>query len=216
MTQNKTTKEGRVGAANKQIILTAAEHEFAKNGFKGTRIQQVADRAGLPKTNVLYYFKSKENLYFAVLEQILDLWNSTFDKATSDDDPAEVLARYITEKMEFSLTRPEASRIFALEIINGAPNLTGFFKEQQVNWMKGRVELVQSWIDQKKIDTDNAHYLLFHIWACCQHYADFAAQITQLQGQEMGRVEYQKATKSLISLILKGCGLKVPASYLAS
>lgn len=216
MTQNKTNKEGRVGAANKQLILTAAEHEFAKNGFKGTRIQQVADSAGLPKTNVLYYFKSKENLYFAVLEQILDLWNSAFDKATCDDDPAEVLAHYITEKMEFSLTRPEASRIFALEIINGAPNLTGFFKEQHVEWMRGRVKLVQDWIDQKKLDTDDAEYLLFHIWACCQHYADFAAQITHLQGKEMGRLEYQKATKSLISLVLKGCGLTVPNRYTAS
>jgi TetR/AcrR family transcriptional regulator len=213
MMQNKTTKEGRVGAANKQLILSAAEHEFAKNGLKGTRIQQVADRAALPKTNVLYYFKSKENLYLAVLEQILEIWNSAFDNATSDDDPADVLSHYIAEKMEFSLTRPEASRIFALEIINGAPNLTGYFKKQHIDWMHGRVALVQSWIDQGKLDTDNAEYLLFHIWACCQHYADFAAQITHLQGQEMGRVEFEKATKSLISLILKGCGLNVPAKY---
>lgn len=213
MNDYKTNKEGRVGAANKQLILAAAEHEFAKNGLKGTRIQQVADRAGLPKTNVLYYFKSKENLYLAVLEQILELWNSAFDRATSEDDPAETLAHYVAEKMEFSLVRPEASRIFALEIINGAQNLTGFFKEQHVAWMQGRVDVVQSWIDQGKIETKSAQFLLFHIWACCQHYADFAAQITQLRGKQMGREEYALATKSLIELILKGCGLNVPSRF---
>lgn len=213
MTQNKTIKEGRVGAANKQLILSAAEKEFARNGLKGTRIQQVADRAGLPKTNVLYYFKTKENLYLAVLEQILDLWNSVFDEATSDDDPAEVLARYIHEKMEFSLTRPESSKIFALEIINGAPNLTGFFKERHVKWTQGRVSVVNEWIKQGRLKTHDAEYLLFHIWACCQHYADFAAQITHLQGKEMGRDEYDRATRALISLILTGCGLVVPNNY---
>lgn len=213
MTQNKTTKEGRVGAQNKQLILAAAEQEFAKNGFKGTRIQQVADRAQLPKTNVLYYFQSKEGLYLAVLEQILELWNSAFDQATSLDDPAEVLANYITEKMEFSLTRPEASKIFALEIINGAPNLSGFFKEQHIAWMTGRVNVVQAWIDQGKLNTCDPEYLLFHIWACCQHYADFSAQITQLKGKKMERLEFAKATRVLIKLILNGCGLTVPEKY---
>ncbi|GAA6185938.1 MULTISPECIES: TetR family transcriptional regulator C-terminal domain-containing protein [Alteromonadaceae] len=213
MTDNKINKEGRIGAANKQLILNAAEHEFAKHGFKGTRIQQVADRAQLPKTNVLYYFKSKENLYLAVLQQILELWNSVFDEATKDDDPAEVLARYIKDKMEFSLVRPEASRIFALEIINGAPNLYGFYKDQHAAWMKGRVEVIKHWMDEGKIQVSNAHYLLYHIWACCQHYADFAAQITHLEGKEMDRAEFENATKSIISLILKGCSLDIPEQY---
>ncbi|WJG11219.1 TetR family transcriptional regulator C-terminal domain-containing protein [Aliiglaciecola sp. LCG003] len=213
MTKNKTNKEGRVGAANKQLILRAAEQEFAKNGFKGTRIQQVADSAGLPKTNVLYYYKSKENLYLAVLEQILTLWNSAFDLATTEDDPAEQLAHYITEKMEFSLTRPEASKIFALEVINGAPNLKEFFKEYHVVWMEGRAQVIQGWIDQGKIHTSDPYYLLFHIWACCQHYADFSAQIVQLKGKEMERQEYAKATRALIQLILNGCGLQVPNKY---
>ena len=213
MTEKKTNREGRVGAYNKQLILTAAEQEFAKNGYKGTRIQHVADRAQLPKTNVLYYFQSKEKLYLAVLEQILDVWNSAFDEATAFDDPAEVLANYIAEKMELSLTRPEASKIFALEIINGAPNLSGFFKERHIEWMDGRVNVIQAWIDQGKLDTDDPYYLIFNIWACCQHYADFSAQITKLRGKKMERLEYSQATSSLIKLILSGCGLQVPERF---
>jgi len=208
------SKQGRVGTQNKQIILAAAEQEFAKNGYNGTRIQHVADRANLPKTNVLYYFKTKEGLYLAVLDQILGLWNSAFDHATAEDDPAEVLAHYIAEKMEFSLTRPEASKVFALEIINGAPNITGYFKEQHVKWMEGRIEVIQAWIDSDKLTTSNAYYLLFNIWACCQHYADFAAQISNLKGSAMDRSDFSDATHSLIKLILNGCDLDVPKQYL--
>ena len=213
MIKTKKNKDGRIGAQNKALILAAAEKEFALNGYKGARIQQVADRANLPKTNVLYYFKSKHELYTAVLEQILTLWNSAFDIASIDDDPALVLARYIAEKMEISRTKPEASKIFALEIINGAPNLNLFFKEQHVNWMQGRVEVIQHWIDHGKINTPDPHFLLYNIWACSQHYADFSAQITELQGKAMDAEEYSRATKALISLVLNGCGLKVPKEY---
>ena len=213
MTSQKTIKQGRVGTQNKQIILAAAEVEFAKNGYKGTRIQQVADRAKLPKTNVLYYFKSKEGLYLAVLEQILGLWNSAFDHATAEDDPAEVLAHYIAEKMEFSLSKPEASKVFALEIINGAPNLTGFFKQQHIKWMEGRIDVIQAWIDNDKLETTNAYYFLFHIWACCQHYADFAAQISNLRGGPMNKTDFAEATRCLIKTILTGSGLIVPKQY---
>ncbi len=213
MRQQNINKQGRVGTQNKQLILAAAEQEFAQNGYKGTRIQQVADRAKLPKTNVLYYFKTKEGLYLAVLEEILGLWNSAFDHATEDDDPAEVLAHYISEKMEVSYTKPEASKIFALEIINGAPNLTGFFKEQHIKWMQGRIDVIQSWIDSGKLSTNNAYYFLFNIWACCQHYADFSAQISHLRGSAMDRTDFNDATKSLIKLILNGGGLDVPKQY---
>lgn len=213
MAESKTVKEGRISAQNKIRILQAAEREFALKGYQGTRLQQVADRAGLPKTNVLYYFKSKERLYLALLEQILSMWNSVFDMATSEDDPAKVLAGYITEKMEFSRTKPEASKIFALEIINGAPNLNKFYRDQHLGWMDGRVAVIKSWMEQGKIITQDPYYLLFHIWACSQHYADFGAQITALKGSQMSKNEFADATLSLIQLILSGCGLNIPLEY---
>ncbi|MCC2615733.1 TetR/AcrR family transcriptional regulator [Aestuariibacter halophilus] len=213
MTAQKTNKEGRIGAQNRARILAAAEQEFALHGYNGTRLQNVADRAQLPKTNILYYFKSKEGLYLAVLEQILTLWNSAFDVATVDDDPALVLANYVAEKMEISRTKPEASKIYALEIINGAPNLSKFYKEQHVDWMDGRVALLQAWIDQGKLSVKDPYYLLFNIWACSQHYADFQAQIAALRGKGMDKQDFSDATKALIHMILSGCGLSVPDKF---
>jgi TetR/AcrR family transcriptional regulator len=209
----KEPKSGAIRQHNRQKIITAAERAFAEHGFKGTSVQKIADRAGLPKTNVLYYFNSKQELYIAVLEQILSLWNSAFDNATAEHDPAEVLAQYIADKMHLSETKPEVSKIFALEIINGGQNLTDFFRDNHESWMKGRVEVIQQWIDSGQIRTEDPYYLIFHIWACSQHYADFSSQISQLRGNKMTSDDFSIATKSLIHMILTGCGLSVPARY---
>ncbi|WP_340678383.1 TetR/AcrR family transcriptional regulator [Paraglaciecola sp.] len=210
MKQRQYQKDDTIGTINRHKILTAAEQEFALHGFAGTRVQHIADRAQLPKTNVLYYFKSKEGLYLALLEDILSLWNGQFDDATAEDDPATVLAKYIRDKMEISRTRPHASKIFALEIINDAPNLSSFFKSQHSSWMRGRVNVIQQWIDAEKLSVKDPYYLLFNIWATCQHYADFSTQITELRGKPMGTADYADATQNLVELILVGCGLKVP------
>lgn len=202
-----------VGEKNKQVILKAAEKAFAQQGFKGTSVQQVADAASLPKTNVLYYFKTKQDLYQAVLEQTLSLWNSRFDAATEQDDPAETLADYISEKMEMSRTHPLLSKIFAMEIINGAPNLNPYFNDEHLSWMQGRVKIIEAWIAQGKMKPVDPHYLLYNIWASTQHYADFSTQITRLRGQRMRKNDFQNATRTLIAITLTGCGLTVPPRY---
>ncbi len=206
-------KEQSIGAINRNKILSAAEKEFAMHGFKGARVQHIADRAGLPKTNVLYYFKSKESLYLALLEDILRLWNSRFDEATVNDDPAQVLADYIADKMAISRNRPDASKMFALEIINGAPNLNDFFKDQHAKWMEGRVQVINQWIERGKLNKTDPYYLLFNIWATSQHYADFSAQINELRGRAMSQNDFVDATNNLIKLILTGCGLTVPNEF---
>lgn len=213
MYANKNYQEISIGELNRSKILNAAEKEFALHGFKGARVQQIADRAELPKTNVLYYFKSKESLYLALLEDILRLWNSRFDEATVDDDPAEVLAKYIADKMEISRCRPDASKMFALEIINGAPNLNEFFKDQHASWMAGRVNVIKQWIEHGKLADTDPHYLLFNIWATSQHYADFSVQINELRGKPMTQTDFSEATNNLIKLILTGCGLSVPKEF---
>ncbi|MDO6567452.1 TetR family transcriptional regulator C-terminal domain-containing protein [Alteromonas sp. 1_MG-2023] len=203
-----------VGATNKRNILQAAEKCFAQFGFKGTAVQKIADEANLPKTNVLYYFKTKQELYVAVLEETLSLWNSHFDRATVDDDPAEVLAAYITEKMEVSRTHPQASKIFAMEIINGAQNLTGYFDEDHARWMEGRLALIDEWIKAGKLPQLDGEYLLYTIWASTQHYADFSSQITRLRGRKMIKADFETATRQLIQLVLGGCNLPVPSRYI--
>ena len=104
----------RIRQKNEQAILQAAEDEFARHGYKGTSMNTIAASAGLPKANLHYYFTNKLGLYVAVLSNILELWDSTFNALTAEDDPAVALTRYIRTKMEFSRRHPQASRIFAM------------------------------------------------------------------------------------------------------
>ncbi|MDT0596176.1 TetR family transcriptional regulator C-terminal domain-containing protein [Glaciecola petra] len=203
-----------IGDKRRKSILKAAEKVFAQNGFKGGSIQMIAKQANLPKTNVLYYFKSKLALYQALVNEILHTWNSSFDQVTENDDPAHSLAQYIAEKMEMSRKNPNASKIFGLEILNGAQSFDATFKQNHKIWFDGRVKVINAWIANGKLAPINAEYLLFHIWASTQHYADFATQIKDLRNKAMSKSDYQEATQHVIKLILQGCGLKVPTHFL--
>jgi TetR/AcrR family transcriptional regulator len=213
MSKKVDKKDGKIRQDNYKKILNAAEVEFAKSGFKGTTIQSVANAAELPKANILYYFKTKSDLYLAVLKQILTLWNSSFDRATPDDDPAEMLAAYISEKIEISRTKPYLSKIFALEIINGGLNLDDDFRQNHRDWVEGRVQVIEKWVADKKMVVQSPHHLLYTIWASCQHYADFSAQIIQLTNKDMQQADFDEASRNLIHLLLKGCELEVPEVY---
>ncbi len=204
-----------IGVKRRSIILSAALRAFADNGYKGTSIQMIADAASLPKTNVLYYFATKKALYSEVMQSILLKWNSSFDEVTADDCPAQSLANYIADKMETSRTHPYSSKVFAIEIINGGQNLEESVKEDNKIWVKGRIAVLEAWIAAHKIEMLNPEYLLYHIWSSTQHYADFSSQIRQLRGREMTDEDFTEATNTLVKLILKGCGLQVPAQYIS-
>ncbi len=66
------TGKTRGGEANIERILDAALAIFAMDGFAGARIDAIAERAGLSKPNLLYYFRTKADLYLAVLRRTLE------------------------------------------------------------------------------------------------------------------------------------------------
>lgn len=210
---DKNKSVSNIGAKRRSLIMSAALKAFAQDGYKGASIQKIADAAQLPKANVLYYFSSKQSLYSEVMASILDMWNSSFDHVNEHDCPAESLAKYIADKMEVSRTNPFSSKVFAIEIINGGSNLDRSFKQQHKLWVQGRVEVIEKWIANGKLSEVDPQFLLYHIWSTTQHYADFSTQIRQLRGKAMTKQEFADATKTVIKLILHGCGLEVPVQY---
>ncbi len=204
-------KAGRIRKQNEANIISAAEVEFAKNGFKGTSLNSVAQRAGLPKSNILYYFKSKIGLYGAVLADILEMWNQAFDEATPDSDPAVVLYRYIEAKVQYSFSHPLASRIFAMEIIQGAPYLESYLAKDLQHWVEHRSQVIQGWIDAGKMKNVHPKHLIFTIWGSTQHYADFSAQIGwALDKEGFDEQDRLDATRTVATLVLGGVGLELP------
>ncbi|MFC3647453.1 TetR family transcriptional regulator C-terminal domain-containing protein [Planctobacterium marinum] len=207
----KKNVKGSVRQANYGKIIKAAVTVFATKGYQGATVQEVAEKAGLPKANVLYYFKSKQGIYEAVLSDILSLWNSSFDHATAQDDPAVALSRYIREKLEISRTYPEASKIFAMEMIKGAEQLSDEIKAGMVSWFQSRIAIIQQWIQDGKMANVDPAMLMFQIWATTQHYADFSAQISILKdGKMLNKKGFQDVGDYLCRSILSSCGLKVP------
>ena len=202
---------GRIRQKNEEAILAAAEEEFARHGFKGTSMNTIAQNVGLPKANLHYYFTNKLGLYLAVLSNILELWDSTFNNLSVDDDPAEAIASYIRTKMEFSRRYPKASRIFAMEVISGGECLSEYFNQDYLSWFRGRASVLEGWVAAGKMDPVDPVHLIFLLWSSTQHYADFASQICRVTGQtRLRKQDFRTASDNLVQIILKGCGLTAP------
>lgn len=204
-------RPGRIRERNRERILAAAEAEFAQNGYKGATIQNIAERAGLPKSNVLYYFSTKKRMYSAMFDDILGRWNKVFTDIRPDDDPAEALATFIRNKVEMSRKYPLASRLFAMEIIQGAPFLLDHLRTNMREWVRGRADVIQTWIDQGRMAPVDPVQLIFLIWSSTQHYADFQVQILMVENKaEYEKRDFDHAASFLTEVILRGCGLESP------
>ena len=200
---------GRIRQKNEEIILAAAEVEFAAHGFKGATMNSIALHAGLPKSNIHYYFKNKLKLYAEVLANIIDLWDSALNELKSDDDPAEALTIYLATKMRYARENPLASRIFAKEILSGGPRLDDYFNDEYRRWFKTRTQVFKDWAAQGKIDNIDPAHIIFLLWSSTQHYSDFTLQISAAMNKtELDAKDFDKATQSLTRIVLQGIGVK--------
>ena len=193
-------------------ILLAAEAVFARAGFAGATMAEIATGAGLPKANLHYYFRTKAALYRAVLDHTLGLWLAETSGITRDAHPAAALGDYIRAKMRLTATHPDASRVFANEMLHGAPLIGGYLRRELKALVDEKSLVIAHWADQGLMDRVDARHLLFTIWASTQTYADFQPQVCAVLGKaKLARGDFERATDQLVQLILKGCGVKLSA-----
>jgi TetR/AcrR family transcriptional regulator len=192
---------------NERAILEAAEKVFAEAGFGGATMQLIADMAGLPKANLHYYFATKEDLYRKVVQQIFEVWldaASSFDNAPG---PVEGIGAYIDAKMDISRTHPHGSKVWASEVMHGAPVIQDYLETTLRDWTDGRIAVIQRWIDEGKMKPINPRHLLYMLWATTQHYADFGHQIQTLNdGKPLTDKEWREAKASVRDMVLRGIG----------
>lgn len=199
---------GHIRLRNRALILAAAEEVFATQGYRGATTAAIAKKAGLPKANVHYYFGTKEALYQAVLQDILGLWLGELDRVTEDRDPATALSDYIRAKVRLSRERPLASKVYANEMIRGAPHTRDFLKNELRNLVKAKAKVLEAWAAAGKMDPVDPVHLISMIWAATQHYADFEVQVGALLGRrQLTAKDYEDAAETVVRLVLKGCGV---------
>ncbi|MGM0981936.1 MAG: TetR/AcrR family transcriptional regulator [Pseudomonadota bacterium] len=208
--EHNTPRRSANRRALEQKILDAAEVVFAEQGSNGASLEAIAEKAGLSKQNMLYYFSSKESLYKNVLKSILDLWIEKMAlMEQAGDTPAVMLENYIRGKLELSRLRPYGSKVFANEVISGAAHLQIYIEEDLLPQLEADIELVRSWIDNGEMDPIDPEHLFFTIWATTQTYADFSAQISLALGKsELDKEDFQRAGDFLTHVLLKGMGLR--------
>lgn len=208
MAPNLKNSAGSVRIKNEEIILGAAKKEFVAHGFRGASIKSIAERAEIPRANIHYYFEDKTEIYKRILDSILDTWNLQYDTLVAENNPKEALTAYIKSKITYSKEDPDASRIFASEVIHGAPILSDYLSGDFKKWMQSKVKVIEHWIEKGLMDKVDPHHLIFLIWSSTQHYADFNVQVLAgLDKEKMTDADFDKASESLTSIILKGCGI---------
>lgn len=192
---------------NETLILQAAEKVFAEAGFGGATMQLIADMAGLPKANLHYYFPTKEALYRRVVQNIFEIWLHAAGSMDRAPGPVEGIGAYIDAKMEISRRHPDGSKVWASEVMHGAPVIQDYLETTLRDWTTGRAALIQRWIDEGKMAPVNPEHLLYMLWATTQHYADFGHQIETLNGgAPLTDAQWRAAKDSVKTMILRGIG----------
>ena len=194
--------------SSKQILM-AAENIFAERGYRGSTISAIADAVGLPKANILYYFKTKEKLYKEVIKHLLTLWMQHMNEMTPEIHPRDALPKYIMNKVRQSQKHPNASRIFAAEVLHGAKYLRQSLQAELREQFEGTSIVFRAWQNKGWIDPINPEHLIFMLWSSTQAYADHELQISILMGKEqLEEDDFSEGIKLITQVILKGIGVK--------
>lgn len=182
MTLNVQPPKTRIQRKNTQTILDAALEVFSRQGFRGATLDQIAAEAGLSKPNLLYYFPSKEAIHVSLLTELMTTWLDPLRDLDADGEPVEELLAYMRRKLEMSRDFPRESRLFANEILQGAPRMIGALEGELKGLVDEKSTIIQAWMDAGRLAPVDPHHLLFSIWALTQHYADFDVQVRAVLG----------------------------------
>ncbi len=172
----------RIQARNSRVILDAALEVFSQHGFRGATLDQIAELAGLSKPNLLYYFPSKEAIHLALLSELLETWLAPLRALDPEGEPVAEILSYVRRKLAMSRQFPRESRLFANEILQGAPRFLDHIEGELKTLVDEKAALIEAWARDGRLARIDPYHLLFSIWATTQHYADFDIQVRHVLG----------------------------------
>lgn len=170
----------RIQRKNSEAILDAALEVFSQFGFRGATLDQIAEVAGLSKPNLLYYFPSKEAIHVTLLAGLMDAWLAPLRAIDPRGEPVAEILAYVRRKLELSRDFPRESRLFANEMLQGAPRIMDMIEGELRTLVADTAALIRGWSAAGRLAPVEPHHLIFSIWATTQHYADFDVQVRGL------------------------------------
>lgn len=134
-----------------QQILNAAIELFRDNGFEGTRLEDVADKAGVSKATIYLYFDSKEDLFFALIrEHVVPMVDQTINELERFEGTAAAFLTYKAHGMGRMLAHTNHGAILKLVVAEARrfPEIADYFREQvPKRGMDNLSQLIQRGID---------------------------------------------------------------------
>ena len=199
MEQKKSTQK-------RQQLLNAALDVFSLYGFSGASLDEIAQIAEMHKSNIFYYYENKVALYVEVLTTVLQKWLAPLQTLESELEPEEAISNYLIQKIEVSRTQPKASRLFALELIQGAPHILEILKGPLKKLVKRKAKVILMWQEQGKISKEiDPELFILNIWAITQNYADFSIQMEMVTGKSLrNRSMVQRVIQHTVHMMLYG------------
>lgn len=195
----------RIQREKREVILGAALDVFSLHGFRGATIDGIAEAAGMSKPNLLYYFRRKDDIYRALIERQLETWLEPLRALDAAGDPISEISSYIRRKLEMSRDSPRESRLFANEILQGAPRILTLLEGELKSLVDEKAEILRGWMRAGRIRRADPWHMIFAIWATTQHYADFDAQVRALLGPDRGgEGRFEDAARFLERLFVDG------------
>ncbi len=195
----------RIQTEKRELILEAALEVFSAHGFRGSTIDQIAEAAGMSKPNLLYYFRRKEDIHATLIQRLLETWLAPLRELDDIGDPMTELRGYIRRKLEMARDYPRESRLFANEILQGAPRIMPMLEGELRALVDEKVDVIRGWMRAGRIARTDPFHLIFSIWATTQHYADFDVQVRAVLGPDRGgEGRFEDAARFLESLFVKG------------
>jgi TetR/AcrR family transcriptional regulator len=193
----------RIQKEKRELILEAALDTFSTHGFRGATIDQIAEAAGMSKPNLLYYFHRKEDIFETLIQRLLVTWLQPLRELDDVGDPLTELGAYIRRKLEMARDYPRESRLFANEILQGAPRIMPMLEGELKSLVDDKAAIITGWMKAGRIAETDPYHLIFSIWATTQHYADFDAQVRAVLGPERdGDARFVDAARFLERLFL--------------
>lgn len=201
----KPKRRTRIQTEKREIILEAAPEVFAQHGFRGATIDQIAEAAGMSKPNLLYYFRSKEDIHVTLMQRLLETWLAPLRELDDIGDPITELRSYIRRKLEMARDYPRESRLFANEILQGAPRVMPMLEGELKGLVDEKAQIIRGWMRDGRIVRTDPWHLIFAIWATTQHYADFDVQVRAVLGPDRGAEgRFEDAARFLEQLFIEG------------